>query len=270
MPAPKAPMRQNTAWRMRPPYSVRVKSLVELRKKNMPPLSTEQIKDLRRRLRHAVGFYIGRCNPSTNIMATQVVTLTAQNDKLREISTAAKNLARTLRNRKDHTAWLNRLRDAVDSNRIDSNTQTIITHHLHHIEIQWYVNFLDRIWDGRLTHGYYWDGGQMVKMDKDSFYAFADSLLPLLEHMAVLKAPATKMPRYADPNLHFLLTQFMIPLWIEVTGRTHKHGNNKEIPYYFYVWLSDTLGKADCKNGLSIDRVKKIARSFIDTRQIEK
>ena len=179
---------------------------------------------------------ITRCEPPT------------KNKKLRKISTAARNLANALSQKKPLGAWLKRLQEALDMTLLDFNTWTIVAKHLGKKEIL-YNKFLDMLW----PNSYVVKNGRYV-------HCLDEKILPYLEHLvAIRESQATNASRWADPHLYFLIEK-LAPLWREVTGRTWRHTETAsgDKQSFFYEWICDILKEAGCR-GVTYGQVDKIA-----------
>ena len=269
MPAPKAPHPHMTAW-VAPQlsYRIRLKPLVDKRKKEKTCPSVEEIREYRKEVREIVKFYVGRIRQRKSDNLLNAVTLTEQKGTLAKISTAAQNLGEGIRARDKRSikAWIQRLRDAADVNYLGQSTQIVITSHLRQRDILSYRQFLDSIWDKRLIYFICQPAvgsTPWTKNDKDTAYNYADSLLPILDYVAILKKVALgKAPRHSDPDLYFLIVR-LAPIWEKITGRSSTHGKDisKSHRYHFFEWIGETLKIVDALHGLSVETVRTIASS---------
>lgn len=252
MPAPKAPTSQFIAWRRKPPY-LKIKPLLKMRKKGLPPLSLNEIRDVHARLCEIVGFYMGL--HSLERQGNASITLTEQDKVLRGISLSARKLCIALQEADEskvwekRKGWATRLRRKLDLNVLHSNVHIILSRHLRRAGIS-LKQFLDLLWD------------YPTQDELRPFFSpeMKKVLLEKLLHLVSLtKTPDEKTPRWANPN-HYFLVQSLARIWCEVTGRTHRHsGDYEQKSYLFHIWLNSVLEEAG-SGGLSADQVNGIAQ----------
>lgn len=235
MPARKAPVTGYVACRVQPSHAIRVKPLLQRRLAKCTQLTMSQVRGYRGTLRAILGFYIGLS--ANEEVGQSGITLTKQNNLLKKISNTANRLIGAIQSGKGYEKWSRRLRMELDVNTLHQTTKCIFTHHLLKNGIR-FKEFLDMLWDYPIS----------AEIDDPAAKALDLNFLSHLAHLATLReTPDTKLPRWPNPNLYFLVSE-LAPLWVEVTGRSWKHGQDisESHRYQFYEWLKSVLKSAGC------------------------
>ena len=228
-------------------------------------LSADQIRDYRQRLRHALGFY-----KSKELAGGQYITLTQRDTSLSQISTAARGLGKALRTDKACKKWLEKLKNHLDAHNICPQIEKVVALQLRdkcNISLK---DLRDMLW-----------GVPSEYVDKKRFFIKADQapdnshlkhlarerqkmkrdLPTCLDTLTVLhELPETKIPRWANPDLAFLVEK-LAPLWVTVTGRTWKRTETVDggKTSYFADWIINVLREAGC-GPVTIDQIHEIAK----------
>ena len=258
MPAPKAPVTGFVVWTGNAPDHIGMDFLLKMRRKTSPPLTEEQIKKYSGDVRGIVEVFIGlqRDDPKTRL-----ITLTEQNKVLGKISRCSNRVVECLEAGKDYTNCLKKLKGLLDVNKINKNTLILLTKHLQKKGIRWFKDFLDMLEEGSVVSVL---PGSVSVMEGEGWQLDLN-VIPFLKHLASLNvSPETNHPRWANPDLAFLVTR-LAPIWCEVTGRAYKTTGeiSDSHKYRFYEWINEILKGIHCHDDITHDKVNEIAKRIV-------